>query len=173
MVYQTDSTKGFWHWDGIRWKNNQENSVINNSSTPINFSNALSIVSCQSYSGVSNNNALLTTVNFDSVSAVYVSGGGAASLNLYFLDSLNNPIALFFEYIDSRDWYQCYVAYRHDEDFGFGESSNVTLGRNFESNSCAASKKFFFKFFKKKNGNNIVKIYYNNPGCSFGICTLK
>jgi hypothetical protein len=28
MVYQTDSAKGFWYWDGGNWRNYISNSVI-------------------------------------------------------------------------------------------------------------------------------------------------
>jgi len=39
MVYQTDSTKGYWFFDGIEWKNvstnNNSNNTVNNNQTLI------------------------------------------------------------------------------------------------------------------------------------------
>ena len=62
MVYQTDSTKGYWYWDGIFWRLNSASSVTNNTTNNNIYSFTEYVIPNDSsyYWG----NAILSTSNF-------------------------------------------------------------------------------------------------------------
>jgi hypothetical protein len=132
----------------------------NSSGASLNYNNSNII----NISGINIPYTFLTNIDFSTTKYITVKGTGKrTSVNLYFTDSNNNPINVYYEYSNNGGWSgSCCGVYYHATDFGNEINSSFTLGTIFSTGYYPNddSTSYFYKIYNSSNQNNI-KIYYS------------